>query len=128
MQALKGIVIIMSFAIAILMTLIVYGMYQKSQNPDFRFFNLGGETQPAAKIETSPQPPVSGEAPKSKASFGDISLALGPHARIVSAHAKNDRLVIVAAQGTDTTKQGGDLVVVIDLANGKILGRVKAGP
>ena len=127
MQALKGVVIIMSLAIAVLMTLIVYGMYQKSQNPDFKFFDLGGDepetvtaTPPLAGAPDTPVQPsqVIGQA------FGNVSLGLPSGARVVSAQASGGRLVIVVARSGETA----DTVIVVDLGTGQVLGRVKTSP
>lgn len=131
MQALKGVVILMTLTIAVLMTLIVYGMYQKSQNPDFKFFDLGGSdtaapAAPAAAVTATA--PVSGlaEAPTTALrAFGDITLPLGANARIVSATVTGNRLVVITSAPSGE-QMGGDQVWVVDMASGKVLGRVKA--
>ncbi len=121
MQALKGVVIIMTLTIAVLMTLIVYGMYQKSQNPDFKFFDLGGDdkavTAPqqaaSATAQPSTQPQTGGRA------FGDITLPLAPGAQMKAATVSGNRLVVITA-GPD-----GEQVWVVDMTSGQVLGRVK---
>jgi hypothetical protein len=128
MQALKGVVILMTVTIAVLMTLIVYGMYQKSQDPEFKFFDLSGGEKPAATTNnTSAEagadtpaaaPPVLN--PTTRA-FGDITLALPAGARITSATVSGERLVIVV----NNEPQGHEQVWVVDLTTGQVLGRVK---
>jgi len=125
MSALKSAVILMGVAIAILMTLTIYGLYQKSQDPDFKFFDLSGNGK--AAVQTMPNAPVSG-APSSQhgtsAAFGDVILDLPPGARIVSAATSGSRLTVIVATG------GGmaDQVWIIDLGTGQVLGRVKTAP
>lgn len=128
MQALKGVVILMTVTIAVLMTLILYGMYQKSQDPEFKFFDLSGEEKPAAATNnTSAEAGTDAPAvapsvlnPGARA-FSDITLALPAGARITSATISGERLVIVVSDAT----QGHGQVWVVDLTTGHVLGRVK---
>lgn len=124
MQALKGIVIIMSVAIAVLMTLIIYGMYRKSQDPDFKFFDLGGGDKPQGAMVAPPIAGVPDLPAAARQPFGDINLGLPHGARVVSAQAAGGHLVIVVAQDGATA----DTVVVVDLTTGQVLGRVKTTP
>lgn len=125
MQALKGVVIIMTLTIAVLMTLIVYGMYQKSQNPDFKFFEFGGSDQAVTEPQVGAEPmastvPATSRLGNATRAFGDISLPLAANARIVSATVAGDRLVIVSSGPQ------GDQVWVVNMATGQVLGRVSA--
>ena len=118
MSALKSAVILMGVAIAVLMTLTIYGLYQKSQDPDFKFFDLSGNGKTAT--QSMPSAPVSGTS----TAFGDVTLDLPAGARIVSATTSAQRLtVIVATDGTLANQ-----IWVVDLGTGQILGRVKTGP
>jgi len=124
MNALKGAVIVMSVLIAILMTLMVYGLYQKSQNPDFKFFNLSGadKTPPQAV----PQVPVSGDLGRTTTSvpaFGNIALDLPQGTAIISATPSGTQLVIVTA----SDGVHADQVWMVDMASGKVLGHVNTG-
>ena len=140
MHALKGVVMIMTLTIAVLMTLIVYGMYQKSQDPSFKFFDLSGDEEsvstspptPQAMPQTVPQvmPQMTGNTntptpntPSTRA-FGDIIVPLPTGARITSTTLSGDRLVIVVSGDA----QVGDQVWDIDLASGQVIGRVKTQP
>lgn len=125
MTALKGIIIIMTLAIATLMTLIVYGLYQKSQNPDFKFFDFKG-SDPVSN-EVLPKAPVSGTASTGPTSpvtaFGNIKLDLPPGASIISATPSGTQLIVITS--SDGTK--GDQVWVLDIATGKVLSRINTG-
>lgn len=118
MRALKGLVFVMTLAILVLMTLLVYGLYQKSQDPDFKFFKVS-ETAPQAAPE-APDGPAPG-AVASRA-FGDVTLPLPPGARIQSATVSGERLVVIVAMPE------GDQVWVVDLSTGQVLGRIKGHP
>lgn len=129
MHALKGVVILMTVAIAVLMTLIVYGMYQKSQDPSFKFFNMGGGD---SKVLATTAPhgvsaPVSGleeTATPRVQPFGDITLPLPQGAHIASATVSGGLLIVTVAGGSEPAGQ----IWVVDLASGQVLGRVKAQP
>jgi len=122
MNALKGVVILMSVAIAILMSLIIYGLYQKSQDADFKFFNLGGKDKPPAAV--LPNAPVSGALQDGATSVGNINLNLPKGARVISATASGTKLIVIIATDGKTANQ----VWVVDLASGKVLSRVNTGP
>jgi hypothetical protein len=124
MNALKGAVIVMSVLIAILMTLMVYGLYQKSQNPDFKFFNFN--TSAPTPQKASPQAPVSGAdqgTPTSVPEFGNISLDLPQGTTIISATPSGTQLIIVTA----SDGVHADQVWMVDMASGKVLGHVNTG-
>jgi len=122
MAAVKGIVIFMGLIIVTLMGLIVYGFYQKAQNPDFKFFS-NGEPKVVSSAPQSGTTALASTSPPTgqPASFGEVSLDLAPSAQVVSAQASDNRLVLVIARDGQTA----DLVAVIDINSGKVLGRVK---
>lgn len=123
MKALKGVVILMTLTIAVLMTLIAYGMYQKSQDPEFKFFDLSGGSKSAAATENAVvEAPAGSSIPRA---FGDISLPLPAGAQITSATVSANRLIIITSE-TQKDAPNAEQVWVIDLATGQILGRVKA--
>jgi len=128
MTAVKGVVIFMGLLIVTLMGLIIYGFYQKAQNPDFKFFADNDAkpqitaTTPAFDAPAAPTAQVPAQA--SATSFGEVSLDLPANARVVSASADGHRLVMVIARDG----QNADLVAVIDMTTGKVLGRVKTTP
>lgn len=132
MRALKGIVFIMTLAIAVLMTMLIYGMYQKSQNPDFKFFNLSEKSKPADTLDGIKAPSAMTEAPASALptappsgptrAFGDLTLPLPVGASVQSATVSGDRMVLIVT----TANRTGHEVWVVSLTTGQVLGRVKA--
>ena len=78
MQALKVLVTILTILIVIAVTVIAYGMYRKSADPDFKFFELGGNN--SAQGETQlPSIPNTIEAMRNGAytpsTFGEVILS-----------------------------------------------------
>ncbi|MFC1673658.1 hypothetical protein ACFL12_05845 [Pseudomonadota bacterium] len=127
MNALKGIVLLMGVAIAVLMTLIIYGMYQKSQNPDFTFFDSSGDAEKQATAPTIPEAPLAGAPTVQQAAptqaFRDINIDLPQGASISGASASGNQMVLLIALSDGATE-----VWVIDLATGQTLGKVKTLP
>ena len=126
MAALKSLVIIMGILIVFLFGLLVYGIYQKLQNPDFSFFSDSGTVQSQTSTPTngSGAPASAMGSSEDAARFGEISLDLPQGAKVVSANALGGKLVIVIARDG----VNADLVAVIDLNTGQILGQVKTQP
>jgi len=124
MAVAKALVIVMSFLIAVLMGLIIYGFYQKSQNPNYKMFRaddtpvVQADATPTAEPMQDATPPIPFAA---GTSFGEVSLDLPDTARVISAQASDSRLVLVIARDGETA----DLVAVVDMVSGKVLGRVK---
>jgi len=128
----KALVIVMSFLIAVLMGLTIYGFYQKSQNPNYKMFR--SDDTPVVQMDATPgasAPKMVSQSPPALTpeitpgtSFGEISLDLPTTARVISAQASTNRLVLVIARDG----QNADLVAVIDINTGKVLGRVKTTP
>lgn len=106
MHALKGIVVFMGLIIITLMVLIVYGMIQKAQNPDFSFFG---------KKET---PAISG-------GFNNINLGLPTGSTIIGSDVGENNISIrVDTDGTN----GADTIIIMDIKSGNIVGRIGVGP
>ena len=128
MAVAKVLVIVMSFLIAVLMGLIIWGFYQKSQNPNYKMFR--SDDTPVVQMDATPGAPTVETAPPLPAeitpgaSFGEISLDLPTTARVISAQVSANRLVLVIARDG----QNADLVTVVDMNTGKVLGRVKTTP
>ncbi|MBF0247504.1 MAG: hypothetical protein HQL36_05465 [Alphaproteobacteria bacterium] len=124
MAAIKALVIGLGMLIVLAMTVLGYGLYQKSQNPDFKFFDLSGKSAAPVSDAASDEPaPPSVTATPGRA-FGEVSLDLPEAARVISASANANRLVLVIARDG----QNPDLVAVVDMTTGAVLGRVKARP
>lgn len=106
LRALKAIVIGMGVLIVGAICLLAYGLYKKSVDPAWKLF---GAPRPAVS-ETGMVPPTA---------FGDISLGLAPGCRIEEVTASGPRAFVRI--GPDASC---DAVIVIDLADGRILGRI----
>ena len=129
MAVAKALVIVMSFLIAVLMGLIIWGFYQKSQNPNYKMFRA--DDTPVVQADATPEPaldttPITQPTAQQVVgmSFGEVSLDLPDTARVISAQATQNRLVLVIAR--DGAR--ADLVAVVDMVSGKVLGRVKTTP
>lgn len=106
LKALKTIVIGMGVLIVGAICLLAYGLYKKSVDPTWKLF---GAPRPVMS-ETSSTPP---------AAFGDVSLGLAPGCRIEEITAAGPRAFVRI--GPDASC---DAVIVIDLADGRILGSI----
>jgi len=127
MAVAKALVIVMSFLIAVLMGLIIWGFYQKSQNPNYKMFRA--DDTPVVQSDATPtaKPTIDTMASTRSiagASFGEVSLDLPDTARVISAQATENRLILVIARDGERA----DLVAVVDMDSGTVLGRVKTGP
>ena len=128
MKALKAIVAVMGLMIVTLMVLIVYGFYQKTQDPDFKFFDLSSsksaKQQAQPPLIPAPTPaPATASAPKTV--FGTIDLDVPPGSRIVAVAPSGDTVLLTL----QTPKaDGADLLVIVDLTNGTVLGQVRLTP
>ncbi len=111
MQALKGIVIFMGLMIITVMVLIVYGMVQKGSDPDFSFF---GDDAP---LTLSSTPSTGG--------FDRTQLGLPATSRILSTTAAEGRLILNIDSDADNQI---DLVILLDLETGQVVGRVGIKP
>ena len=118
MNALKGLVIFLGILIVIAMTALAYALYYKSQNPDFKLFAASSPaTSPSATSPASP-PSAIPAPPLAAKSFGDINLRL-PRDGEVKQMTSDGRRLFLHVDGPD-----GGRVVVIDLANGSVLGNI----
>ncbi|MBL6928220.1 MAG: hypothetical protein ISR44_03530 [Rhodospirillales bacterium] len=104
MQALKSLVIGMGLLIVVGTILIVYGLIQRSSDPEFSFF---GSTD--VKTETA----APGRA------FGDITVPLASGCRIEDMRPDDGKLFVrVGPEGSCAR------IIAIELASGKVLGNV----
>ena len=117
MQLLKSLVIGLGALIFLGMTLLVYGFYQKANNPGWRMFSsqsAGGDPAAAA------------------APFGKLDLKLPEGCVIGRVTPDGDRAYIkIHPDGAKRgTPQGGpcNRIVVIDVVRGQVLGTIKPGP
>jgi len=117
MQLLKSLVIGLGVLVLLGMTLLVYGFYQKANNPGWRMFS-------------SPSAPSGPGAPA--AAFGELDLKLPDGCVIGRLTPDGDRAYIKVRP--DGAKRGrpqagpSNLIVVIDVVRGRVLGTIKPGP
>ncbi len=128
MQALKGLVAGLGVLIVIAMTTIGYGLYRKADDPDFKFFSLGGET----KSQETDQPPalptpssVNTATPNMKPmAFGDVMLSLPKGCVISNVSGDGTRIFLKIGPSGPACER----VLVVDAANGSLLGTLKVAP
>lgn len=106
MRALKTIVIGMGVLIFGAVCLLAFGLYKKSVEPGWKLF---GADKPAATAVSAPP-----------AAFGDVKLNLAPGCRIEAVTAEGPRAFVRI--GPD---EACDAVIVIDSADGRVLGRIQ---
>ncbi len=106
MKALKAIVIGMGVLIVGAICLLAFGLYKKSVDPTWKLFG-------------APRPELGEAVGTPPEAFGDISLGLAPGCRIQDITASGQRAFVQV--GPDASC---DAVIVIDLADGRILGRI----
>lgn len=117
MQKLKSLVIGLGVLIFLGMTLLVYGFYQKANDPGWRMFS-------------SPSAPGRPAGPLTP--FGEFDLKLPEGCVIGRITPDGDRAYIkIRPDGAKRgTSRGGpcNRIVVIDVVRGQVLGTIKPGP
>jgi hypothetical protein len=127
MQALKVLVTILTILIVVAVTVIAYGMYRKSGDPDFKFFELSGSsTAPdSSQLPALPTPTDnmkdSVNAPKS---FGEIMLSIPAGCNISTVSGDGYRIFLKVGP----TEPKCERVIVIDAISGVLLGTLRASP
>jgi hypothetical protein len=116
MQALKGLVAGLGLLIVILTGALIWGLYQKSNNPDFKPLAglFGSTSSPGAASSAAPAP----AATFSTAAFS-TALALPAECRIADMATTNGRLFLRIEGGPDC-----DRVVAVDPASGAVVGTI----
>lgn len=127
MQALKGLVIVLGLIIVLVMGVLVWGLFKKSENPDFKMFTFSSGGDKAA----APAAPSGGTAPPAprdvQMAWGTVSLNLPAGCAIQDMSSDLGKLYV--RTGSDGAPVPGCArVVVIDPATGRTLGTVMAGP
>lgn len=120
MRSLKALVVVMGILIALVSGLLVYGLMQRSTDPNFSFFakapsatvSPAAPATPSAPLATNP---VSGSVP-----FGDVTVRLPAGCTIEDMRPDGGRLFVRVGPAGACTQ-----IVVVDLASGKVLGNVK---
>lgn len=123
MPALKGLVIFMGVLIVMIMTVIAYGLYRKSSDPDFKFFSLGSDkAQPEKNMPTAIPTPPSGNG--GNLAFGEIDLNLPEGCHIANVSGDGTRIFLKIGPAGPLCER----VVVVDAGKGTVLGTLKASP
>ncbi|MBT3359127.1 MAG: hypothetical protein HN403_05815 [Rhodospirillales bacterium] len=104
MQALKSLVIGMGLLIVVGMVLLVYGLIQRSSDPEFSFFGLKDDPTETAE----PGKP-----------FGDITVKLAEGCRVEDMRPDDGTLFVRVGPAGSCAR-----IIAIDLASGKTLGNV----
>lgn len=107
MRALKAIVIGLGILIAAAVCLLAFGFYKKSTDPAWRLFSTDSPEVAAPAADTPP------------ALIGNVNLNLAPGCRIADVTASDGRAFVRI--GPDAAC---DAVVIVDLADGRVLGRI----
>lgn len=109
---LKGLVIVMGFLIVLMMGLIIYGFYQKAQNPDYKMFRSNDTTS---------------KGDQATGMLTDIpagSMGLSETAKILPVQVEGKRaILLVARDGINA-----DLLVVVDTHTGRVLNQTATHP
>ena len=117
MQALKGLVIGMGLLIVAGMVLLVYGLYQKANDPNFKFFTFDDEKSKTAQTESLSVAPPLATSPRRQSQFGATAIPLAPGDALISMIAEGHRLIMHIRNGS-----GDEKVVITDMESGSVLG------
>ena len=127
MQALKALVAMLTILIVIAMTVIAYGMYRKSDDHDFKFFELGGASTTPDTTQPSALPAPTGGmkagAPTPEA-FGEVMLSLPTGCTIFTVSGDGFRIFLKIGPAGPKCER----VIVMDAASGTLLGTLKVFP
>lgn len=126
MRALKGLVAGLGLIIVIVMAVIVYGLYKKSSDPDFKFFSFGGQTSADANPSQPSAAGTGGSAGGGEGlkSFGQVMVSLPDGCSIAGVTGDGKRLFLKIGPAVPKCER----IVVLDAVNGAILGNIKAAP
>ena len=127
MQALKLLVSVLTILIVIVVTVIIYGMYRKSEDPDFKFFELAGDNTAANTMQQlaldAPHEGVKSD-PASLKKFGEIMLSLPKGCNISKVSGDGYRIFLkVGPTGAKCER-----VIVINANTGAFLGTLRVNP
>ncbi len=118
MRWLKFIVILLGLLIVCGVALLGYGFFKKSTQPDWKPF--AGSERPAPTT-TPPIPEYKRKGPPPV--FGDIKLDIPPLCHIASIQSERQRLYVSLGPVGICNR-----IIVIDIADGRILGTISSAP
>lgn len=115
MQGLKALVVGLGIAIVLSMGALAWGLYYKSQHPDFKLFGAEAPSgAPADRDGPPPAPPAAG-AP----AFGALLAPLPAGCALAEMRPQGNRLYLRGDCG---------VVAVVDVGGGRLLGTVDTRP
>lgn len=120
MQALKTLVAGLGLLIVVGSGVLIWGLYQKATDPDFKMFSFGaGAPDPAAP----PRPSAPAAAPSGAADrpFADVDLGLPATCEIADMQVAAGRLFLRIGGGPACER-----IVAVDAADGRVLGTITA--
>ena len=124
MPALKVLVAMLTILIVIAMTVIAYGMYRKYDDPEFKFIELGGDSTAPHTTQPSTLPdPTGGMKARTPTptAFGEIMLSLPTGCNISTVSGDGFRIFFKIGPAEPKCER----VIVMDAANGALLGTIK---
>ncbi|MEO5337319.1 MAG: hypothetical protein H7841_10555 [Magnetospirillum sp. WYHS-4] len=110
MQGLKAIVVGLGIAIVLSMGALAYGLYYKSQHPDFKLFASSPTAERPHEADGPPAAPADGALP-----FGALLAPLPAGCGLAEMRPQGGRLYLRGDCG---------VVAVVDVAAGRLLGTV----
>ncbi|MGB0682034.1 MAG: hypothetical protein ACPGOV_04980 [Magnetovibrionaceae bacterium] len=118
---LKALVIGLAVLIVMAMGLLVYGLIQRSDNPDFSFF---GDSEPVAQQSEAPvAPPLAAKAATGIA-FGETMVTIPDGCRLEDLATEAGRVLLRIGPSAGACPR----VIVVDLATGEVLGSIRVAP
>tara|TARA_B100000674_G_C37501347_1_gene760537 strand:- start:222 stop:596 length:375 start_codon:yes stop_codon:yes gene_type:complete len=121
MNALKALVAVLTLLIIVAVSVIAYGMFQKIDDPDFKFFELSGDKQSESvhsSMHTSVPDSVRALTP---GIFGEIMISIPTGCNISTITGDGLRIFIKIGP----TNLRCERVIVLDSNNGDLLGTIR---
>lgn len=108
--------------IVVIMAVIVYGLYKKSSDPDFKYFSFGGQT-PADATASQPSATMHDGSAGLK-NFGEVMVSLPDGCSIAGVTGDGQRLFLKIGPAEPKCQR----VIILDAASGAIIGTIKSTP
>ena len=128
MQALKGLVAGLGILIVIAMSVIGYGLYRKSTDPDFNFFTSADQPVSSSPDVTAIPTLPTQSAPPTRAAalpaFGETMVGLPKGCAIEGVSGDGARIYLRIGPGTTTCSR----VMVLNAATGAQIGVIRIAP
>ena len=120
MNALKALVVILTILIIVAVSVIAYGMFRKIDDPDFKFFELGGD-KPSESVHSSIHSNVSDSVRAlTPEVLGEIMVSIPSGCNISTITGDGLRIFIKIGP----TELRCERVIILDSNNGNLLGTI----